>query len=117
SVGLTGSEAVANGVPSFRPKETTNAIKTLVLMGTIFATIFIAITYLSTTIGIQPDVREAETVNSMMTRAIVGAGTPFYYIVQVTTAVILLLAANTGFNGCLGLASGLAHDRFLPRHS
>src|SRR5438046_3127943 len=116
SVGLTGSEAVANGVPSFRRPEETNAIKTLVLMGTIFATIFLAITWLSTTIGIQPDIREQETVNSMMTKAIVGAGTPFYYIVQVTTAVILLLAANTGFTGFPRLASVLANDRFMPRH-
>jgi amino acid transporter len=116
SVGLTGSEAVANGVPSFRRPETTNAIKTLVLMGSIFATIFLAITWLSTTIGIQPDLKEQETVNSMMTRAIVGAGTPFYYIVQVTTAVILLLAANTGFTGFPRLASVLANDRFMPRH-
>ncbi len=116
SVGLTGSEAVANGVPSFRRPETTNAIKTLVLMGTIFATIFLAITWLSTTIGIQPDLKEQETVNSMMTRAIVGAGTPFYYVVQVTTAVILLLAANTGFTGFPRLASVLANDRFMPRH-
>src|SRR5438132_2987057 len=116
SVGLTGSEAVANGVPSFRRPEETNAIKTLVLMGTIFATIFIAITWLSTTIGIQPDIREQETVNSMMTKAIVGAGTPFYYIVQITTAVILLLAANTGFTGFPRLASVLANDRFMPRH-
>jgi amino acid transporter len=116
SVGLTGSEAVANGVPSFRRPETTNAIKTLVLMGSIFATVFLAITWLSTTIGIQPDIREHETVNSMMTRAIVGSGTPFYYIVQVTTAVILLLAANTGFTGFPRLASVLANDRFMPRH-
>jgi amino acid transporter len=116
SVGLTGSEAVANGVPSFRRPETTNAIKTLVLMGTIFATIFLAITWLSTTIGIQPDLKEQETVNSMMTKAIVGAGTPFYYIVQVTTAIILLLAANTGFTGFPRLASVLANDRFMPRH-
>jgi len=116
SVGLTGSEAVANGVPSFRRPERTNAVKTLVLMGTIFATIFLAITYLSTTIGIQPDVKEVETVNSMMTRAIVGAGTPFYYLVQITTAVILLLAANTGFTGFPRLASVLANDRFMPRH-
>ena len=116
SVGLTGSEAVANGVPSFRRPETTNAIKTLVLMGTIFATIFLAITWLSTTIGIQPDLKEQETVNSMMTKAIVGAGTPFYYIVQVTTAIILLHAANTGFTGFPRLASVLANDRFMPRH-
>lgn len=116
SVGLTGSEAVANGVPSFRRPEVPNAIKTLVLMGTIFATIFLAITYLTTTIGISPDLREAETVNSIMTRAIVGAGTPFYYAVQITTAVILLLAANTGFTGFPRLASVLANDRFMPRH-
>jgi amino acid transporter len=116
SVGLTGSEAVANGVPSFRRPERKNAVITLVLMGTIFSTIFLAITYLTTTIGIQPDVNEQETVNSMMTRAIVGAGTPFYYAVQVTTAVILLLAANTGFTGFPRLASVLANDRFMPRH-
>src|SRR5205823_3559603 len=112
SVGLTGSEAVANGVPSFRRPERKNAVITLVLMGTIF----LAITYLTTTIGIQPDLNEQETVNSMMTRAIVGAGTPFYYAVQVTTAIILLLAANTGFTGFPRLASVLANDRFMPRH-
>jgi amino acid transporter len=116
SVGLTGSEAVANGVPSFRRPETRNAVITLVLMGTIFATIFLGITYLATTIGIQPDESELETVNSMITKAVVGAGTPFYYFVQVTTAVILLLAANTGFTGFPRLASVLANDRFMPRH-
>jgi amino acid transporter len=116
SVGLTGSEAVANGVPSFRRPETRNAVITLVLMGTIFATIFLGITYLATRIGIQPDQSEIETVNSMITRAVVGAGTPFYYFVQVTTAVILLLAANTGFTGFPRLASVLANDRFMPRH-
>ena len=116
SVGLTGSEAVANGVPSFRRPETRNAVITLVLMGTIFATIFLGITYLATRIGIQPDQSEIETVNSMITRAVVGAGNPFYYFVQITTAVILLLAANTGFTGFPRLASVLANDRFMPRH-
>ncbi|HEV8536697.1 MAG TPA: APC family permease [Candidatus Limnocylindria bacterium] len=116
SVALTGSEAVANGVPSFRRPETRNAVITLVLMGTIFAVVFLGITYLATTIGIRPDEIESETVNSMITRAVVGAGTPFYYVVQVTTAVILLLAANTGFTGFPRLASVLANDRFMPRH-
>ena len=116
SVGLTGSEAVANGVPSFRRPETRNAVITLVLMGTIFATIFLGVTYLATRIGIQPDHSEIETVNSMITRAVVGAGTPFYYFVQITTAIILLLAANTGFTGFPRLASVLANDRFMPRH-
>jgi amino acid transporter len=116
SVGLTGSEAVANGVPSFRRPETRNAVITLLLMGAIFATIFLGVTYLATRIGIQPDQSEIETVNSMITRAVVGAGTPFYYFVQVTTAIILLLAANTGFTGFPRLASVLANDRFMPRH-
>ena len=116
SVGLTGSEAVANGVPSFRRPETRNAVITLVLMGSIFSVIFLGITFLTTTIGIQPDLSERETVNSLLTRSIVGGGTPFYYAVQVTTAVILLLAANTGFTGFPRLASVLANDRFMPRH-
>ena len=116
SVGLTGSEAVANGVPSFRRPETRNAVITLVLMALIFATIFLGLTYLATTIGIRPDASEIETVNSMITRSVVGAGTPFYYFVQLTTAFILMLAANTGFTGFPRLASVLANDRFMPRH-
>ena len=116
SVGLTGSEAVANGVPSFRPPETRNAVVTLVLMGSIFATIFLGLTFLATRIGIQPDESEIQTVNSMITRAIVGDGSPFYLFVQLATAVILLLAANTGFTGFPRLASVLANDRFMPRH-
>src|SRR5881628_1050374 len=116
SVGLTGSEAVANGVPSFRPPETKNAVTTLVLMGTMFWTLFLGITFLATTIGIHPDESEIQTVNSMITRAIVGDGSPFYLFVQLATAVILLLAANTGFTGFPRLASVLANDRFMPRH-
>ena len=115
AVGLTGSEAVANGVPGFKPPEARNASITLVVMGSCFTALFLGVTYLATTIGIQPDHSEIETVNSMLTRSIVGSGTPFYYLVQVTTAVILLLAANTGFSGFPRLASILAHDRFLPR--
>ncbi len=115
SVGLTGSEAVANGVPNFQPPEPKNAATTLVIMGAMFGTLFLGITYLATTIGIQPDQSEIETVNSMLTRSIVGAGSPFYYVVQVSTAIILLLAANTGFTGFPRLASVLADDRFMPR--
>jgi amino acid transporter len=115
SVGLTGSEAVANGVPNFRPSETKNAVTTLVLMGTLFGTLFLGITYLATTIGIQPDRDELETVNSLLTRSVVGAGSPLYFIVQISTAIILALAANTGFTGFPRLASVLADDRFMPR--
>jgi amino acid transporter len=116
SVGLTGSEAVANGVPSFRRPETRNAVTVLLLMGSVFATIFLGLTVLAASIGVLPSQHELETVNSVLTRSIVGDGTPFYYAVQITTAVILLLAANTGFTGFPRLASVLANDRFMPRH-
>ncbi len=115
SVGLTGSEAIANGVPNFKPPESRNAVITLVWMGAIFGTLFLGLTYLATSIGIAPDHSELETVNSMLTRSLVGDGTPFYYLVQISTAVILLLAANTGFSGFPRLASVLADDRFMPR--
>jgi len=115
SVGLTGSEAVANGVPNFKPPEPRNAVITLVAMGSIFGALFLGLTYLATTIGIVPDQSELETVNSMLTRSIVGDGSPLHILVQVATAVILLLAANTGFTGFPRLASVLADDRFMPR--
>jgi len=114
AVGLTGSEAIANGTPNFRQPEAKNAIITLVLMGTIFATIFFGLTFLATTIGVVPDLHEQETLNSVLTRSIVGDGW-YWVFVQLATAVILLLAANTGFTGFPRLASVLANDRFMPR--
>lgn len=114
AVGLTGSEAIANGTPNFREPEARNAVITLVLMGTVFATIFLGLTFLATRIGVVPDQHEVETLNSVLTRSLVGDG-PYWYIVQIATAVILLLAANTGFTGFPRLASVLADDRFMPR--
>src|SRR5213080_3345630 len=106
SVALTGAEAVANGVPSMKAPETRNASMTLILMAITFGTIFL---------GVAPDQREQETLNSLVTRSLVGNGFP-YYLVQVSTAVILALAANTGFTGFPRLAAVLANDRFMPRH-
>jgi amino acid transporter len=114
AVGLTGSEAIANGTPNFKRPESRNAVITLVLMGSTFATVFLGLTFLATTIGVVPDVGEHETLNSLVTRSIVGSG-PYWWFVQVTTAVLLLLAANTGFTGFPRLASVLANDRFMPR--
>jgi amino acid transporter len=114
SSGLTGTEAVANGVPAFKPPESRNASVVLLVMGTIFGSLFILISYLATTIGIQPDKSETQTVLSLLARSIVGDG-PYYVLVQLSTTVILTLAANTAFNGFPRLASIMATDRFMPR--
>ncbi|MBM4434852.1 MAG: APC family permease [Chloroflexi bacterium] len=112
AVGLTGSEAVANGTPNLRRPQ--DAVITVVLMGSLFATIFLGLTFLATTIGVVPSAHERETLNSVLTRSIVGQG-PYWWFVQGSTAVLLLLAANTGFTGFPRLASVLANDRFMPR--
>src|SRR5256886_9721821 len=96
------------------PDERRNATVTLVIMGTFFATIFLGLTFLAQSIGTVPDRSEQETLNSLITRSLVGTG-PFYYVVQLATAIILALAANTGFTGFPRLASVLANDRFMPR--
>ncbi len=114
SSGLTGTEAVANGVPAFKPPESRNASRVLLVMGTVFGSLFLLISYMATTIGIQPDRSETQTVLSLLARSIVGDG-PYYVLVQLSTTVILTLAANTAFNGFPRLASIMAADRFMPR--
>ena len=114
SVALTGTEAVANGVPAFKEPSDRNASVVLVVMGALFATLFVAISFLTTTIGILPDATETETVLSLLTRSLVGTSW-YFYLVQAATAVILILAANTAFNGFPRLASIMATDRFMPR--
>ncbi len=114
AVALTGTEAIANGVPAFKPPEARNASITLVLMGSFFAVLFFATSLLATHMGIVPDPTEEQTVLSQLAGTLVGDGTLFY-VVQVSTALILLLAANTSFSGFPRLASILAQHRFLPR--
>ena len=114
SSGLTGTEAVANGVQAFRKPEARNASGVLLMMGTLFGTLFLAISWLAVTIHIVPDVSETETVLSLLARSIVGTG-PYYLLVQISTTVILTLAANTAFSGFPRLASIMATDRFMPR--
>ncbi|MGH7393990.1 MAG: APC family permease [Candidatus Methylomirabilales bacterium] len=109
---LTGVEAIANGVQAFRPPESRNAAITLAWMAAILLTLFLGVTYLATTFGVAP--REGETVVSQIAGAVFGR-TPVYFLVQASTALILLLAANTSFAGFPRLASVLAQDRFLPR--
>jgi amino acid transporter len=115
SVALTGTEAVSNGVPAFKPPEPRNAQRVLILMGVFFGLIFLGLSFLAGQLGILPDPNEAETVISQLTRTFVGGGTPYYYLVQVSTAVLLILAANTAFADFPRLSSILARDGFLPR--
>jgi amino acid transporter len=114
SVALTGTEAVSNGVQAFKEPADRNASVVLVLMGSLFATLFVGISFLATSLGITPDRSETETVLSLLAKSLVGTSW-FFYVVQATTAVILILAANTAFNGFPRLASIMATDRFMPR--
>jgi hypothetical protein len=97
-----------------QPDERRNSTVTLVLMGLSFSTIFLGLTFLAQAIGTIPDRSETETLNSLITRSLVGYS-PVYYLVQGSTALLLALAANTGFTGFPRLASVLANDRFMPR--
>jgi amino acid transporter len=115
AVALTGTEAVSNGVPAFKPPEARNAQTVIVLMGTFFGLIFLGMSFLVGQLGILPDPSEQETVVSQLTATLVGAGAPYLYLVQISTAVLLVLAANTSFADFPRLSSILARDGFLPR--
>jgi amino acid transporter len=109
---MTGTEAISNGIPAFRPQESRNAAITLGWMAAILGTLFIGITVLASTLGVLPT--ETETVVSQIARRLFGGGV-FYYAIQAATALILVLAANTSFADFPRLASLLARDHFVPR--
>ena len=111
---LTGIEAISNGVQAFKQPESKNAAKTLIWMAALLIVMFVGASVLANFFHIHP--RNRETVVSQIARAVfTGYFGWFYYIVQATTAAILILAANTAFAGFPRLASLLARDRFLPR--
>ena len=111
---LTGVEAISNGVPAFKQPEARNASTTLVIMAVLLTTMFLGTSVMAYLYGVHP--HESETVISQFARIMfTGWFSWFYYIVQITTALILVLAANTSFADFPRLASLLARDRFLPR--
>ncbi|MEI8167142.1 MAG: APC family permease, partial [Chloroflexales bacterium] len=111
---LTGVEAISNGIPAFKQPEAKNAATTLAWMVGILGTMFLGITWLSDRLHAFPNDLTHETVVSQIARAVFGIG-PVYTIIQVATALILVLAANTAYADFPRLASLLANDRFLPR--
>ncbi|MGP7819603.1 APC family permease [Niallia sp. 01092] len=109
---LTGVEAISNAVPNFKEPSAKNAVRTLTMMGIILAVLFSGITFLAYYLGISP--KAEETVVSQIASEVFGRNV-FYYFIQVTTALILVLAANTGFAAFPLLAVNLAADKYMPR--
>jgi amino acid transporter len=109
---LTGVEAISDGVLAFKPPEWKNARLTLLYMGVILGFMFLGLTYLTNAYHIAPE--EGQTVVSLLGRQILGNG-PIYYLLQVATLLILLLAANTSYADFPRLCYFLARDGYLPR--
>ena len=109
---LTGVEAISDGVLAFKEPEWKNARLTLLYIGIILGIMFLGISYLTNIYHITPE--EGQTAVSLLSRQIAGDG-PFYYLIQIATLLILLLAANTSFADFPRLCYFLARDGFLPR--
>ncbi len=115
AVALTGTEAIATGVPAFKPPEPKNAATTLAVMAALLATLFIGITFLAVRYAIIPiEFPEKQTVIAQVARTVYGDGLAFY-LFQAFTAVLLFLAANTSFNAFPRLLAILAGDGYMPR--
>jgi amino acid transporter/nucleotide-binding universal stress UspA family protein len=108
---LTGIEAISNGVPAFKKPEARNAGITLIAMAALLTTMFLGITVLANALHVIPS--ENETVVSQVGRHVFNGG-PLYLFLQFATSFILVLAANTSFNGFPRLAAILAQTRYLP---
>ncbi|WP_134117157.1 APC family permease [Kribbella kalugense] len=128
---LTGVEAISNGVPAFRKPKSKNAATTLLLLGTIAVTMLMSILFLASKIRLRyaedpatqlyrdgrpvGDSYTQKTVIGQIGDSVFSNFTPGFYVVIGATMLILVLAANTAFNGFPVLASILARDGYLPR--
>jgi amino acid transporter len=116
AVALTGTEAIATGVPAFQPPEAKNAAQTLAVMAALLGVLFIGLTFLAVNLGLTHiDLPEKKTVISQIASGIYGDGTIPFFLFQAFTALLLVLAANTSFNAFPRLLSILATDGFIPR--
>lgn len=112
SASLTGIEAISNAVPLFKKPQAKNAAKTLTIMASLLGFFFLGITVLAFMYGTVPELKV--TVLSQIAENVFGRNFMFYFI-QATTALILVLAANTGFSAFPLLAFNLAKDKYMPR--
>jgi amino acid transporter len=115
SVALTGVEAIANGVPAFKPPEAKNAANTMTLMAVLLGTLFIGMAFIAEHVGLRPSLEGGPTAIAQLGAAIFGPGSPLFVALQIATALILFLAVNTSFNAFPRLAAILATDGFMPR--
>ena len=128
STALTGVEAIADGVAAFRKPRARNAAKTLAILGVVAITMFIGITIFASLTHVRPvNAETAHRLSALLGReveeksvlaqigeAVFGGGAGFVAL-QVTTALVLILAANTAYQDFPRLSSILARDRFMPR--
>ena len=114
AVALTGTEAIATGVPAFKPPESRNAATTLMAMAAILAVLFVGITFLATNFAVYPIEEPKQTVIAQVARIIYGDSVAFFAF-QGFTALLLFLAANTSFAAFPRLAAVLGEDGFFPR--
>ena len=110
---LTGVEAISNSVPNFAAPARNNAKATLNILGLIVLVIFGGVCILAQLYQVTP--RDDMTVIAQIASGIFGSGSIGFYVIQIATALILLLAANTAYNGLPQLMSLLAQDAFLPK--
>jgi len=109
---LTGIEAISNGVPAFRQPESKNAGQTLIVMAILMGMLFLGSIGLTQFLGVVAG--PEETILSALARQLLG-NSPFYYLIQISTLLILSVAANTSFADFPRVSAILARDGFLPR--
>ncbi|MGT2948477.1 APC family permease [Streptococcus devriesei] len=115
SASLTGVEAISNAVPFFKKPKAKNAVKTLVMMSAILGFMFIGITFLNYWLGIIPN--HSVTILAQIAQKVFGhslIGQALFYIFQIATALILAVAANTGFSAFPILSYNMAKNKYMP---
>ena len=115
SVALTGVEAIANGVPAFKPPEAKNAANTMTAMAVLLGVLFIGLTIVAVAFDVRPTLEGGPSVVALVAATAFGAGSPLFVTFAASTALILFLAANTSFNAFPRLAAILSEDGYMPR--
>ena len=114
AVALSGVEAVSNGVPAFKKPESRNAAHTLMIMGAILGTCFLGVSVLAS--HLKPIRGENDPTGiALMAAQVYGGKGVLFWIMQISTFAILILAANTAYADFPRLSSIIAKDGFLPR--